>query len=238
MGLHKESSGGGRSGKLYVKRGAILRESDTELPGYELVSGEVDGVPYSKYIERHGGVDGMITDIRWYDTGEEYENRYQGIHVEISDDDDMHVLELPFASRPYDSFVKFAENIDFSKPIEFRAWPDKKENSTGFRAVQDGETVRQKYTKQYVIDNAGEPGACPVGVENKRTGKWNFDDQRDWLLDNLLENVVPKISRTTSSTDSAVEHDEPKIKRSKAKAASAAGEDRWAGVGDPIHDAE
>lgn len=229
MGLNKQTAGSGGGNILHVKRGAICLESSVELEGYQYTSGEVDGTPYEKWILKNGSVDGMVTGVFWYDTAEEGDGsekqRFQGLKVEIVDGDETYLLDLPYGKGPYDNFTKFAENIDFSKPVEFIAYPDKERpTSTVLNAKQDGQIIRQKYTK----DNLGD---CPPAVQNKLTKKWNFDDQREWLLNNLLENVVPKIKQQNTG-DTAVTHAEPKTK--KAKAAATEGEDRWAGVPDVI----
>jgi hypothetical protein len=218
MGLNKDN-GGNAMNKLHVKRNAICLESSKEIEGYEYVSGEVDGRPYEKWIQKHGSVDGMITGIEWYDTADQFEARYQGLHVGIDDGKEQYVLELPYATKPYDAFSRFAENIDFTKPVEFCAWYDRAKDSTGFCAKQDGQVIRQKYTKKYIEENTD----CPPAVENKRTGKLNFDEQRDWLLENILENIAPKIKKSTAAD--TVVHAEPKAKR--ASASSAAEEDHW-----------
>lgn len=230
MGLNKGNGGNGGN-ILVVKRGGICRESNHEMEGFEHVKGDVDGEPYEKWIQKFGSVDGMVTDIKWYDTEDQYSTRYQGLKITIDDGDENFTLDLPYASKSYDAFTKFAENIDFSKPVEFIAYPDREnKDSTVFNAKQDGQMIRQKYTKAYV--ESGESD-CPQAVENKRTGKWNFDAQRDWLLDNLLDNIVPKIANGSSS--SAVEEPAAKDKTKGKSKAAAANEDRWAGVEDPIH---
>lgn len=228
MGLNTGNGGSGGN-ILYVKRGAICLETDRETEGYQHVSGEVDGRPYEKWVQKHDSVDGMITKIYWYDTEEQHQVRYQGLKVDIQDGEDVFILDLPYGTKPYNAFTKFAENLDLTKPVEFCAWPDGE--STGFTAKQDGMKVAQKYIKQYVMDHADEPGACPVAVQNTRTQKWNFDEQHEWLLNNVLENVAPKVVQQ----DMQATHAEPK--KTKAKAKAAASDDNWGdGEGpDPIH---
>lgn len=224
MGL-KENSNNGGGNILVVQRGALCLKSDTPIDGYEKVEGETsDGNPYVKYVKKFGALDGMVTGINWYDTEDQYDTRFQGIKITIEDDTEHFLLDLPYASKAYDAFTRFADNIDFTKTVEFVAYPDReRKDSTVFNAKQDGQIIRQKYTKSNL-------GDCPPAVENKRTGKWNFDAQREWLLDNLLENIVPKIQGSVTKESS--ESGTGKGKKTKAAAAS---EDRWAGVEDPIH---
>jgi len=116
-------------------------------------------------------------------------------------------LDLPFERRQYDTFTKVAENIDYTKDVEIVAWPDKKDDRvTAFAVKQDGKFVQWKYTR----DNMGD---CPEATQNARTKKWNFDDQREWLLDRLLTVVAPACEAASAFDEpmpeySGTEHDE------------------------------
>lgn len=229
MGLNK-SNGSSGGNILHVKRGAICLESSEAKEGYERVEGDVDGNPYEKWVLKNGSVDGMITGTYWYDTGDEQPTRYQGLKVHIDDGDEQYMLDLPFGKGPYDNFTKFAENIDFEQTVEFVAFPDKdRPTSTVLAAKQDGKIIRQKYTK----NNLGD---CPPAVENKRTGKWNFDEQRDWLLDNLVTRGIVTMPATEEEEEMPTHTGKPAKPAAKAKAKAAAdSSDRWADVEDPIH---
>lgn len=170
---------------LSVKHGGLCLESKEPREGYELVEGEVNGTPYSKYIKKFAGLDGIITKIEWYERAGDY-GTFRGLKLRIVDGDETYFLDLPFEKRPYDYFTKVAENIDYSKPVEIVAWPDRQhEKQTAFAIKQDGTFIKWKYTKD-------DMGDCPPAKQT-RTGKWNFDDQRDWLLDRLLTVVVPQV---------------------------------------------
>ncbi len=180
-----------RSGNfLSVKRGAICLESKEPKEGYELEEGEVNGTPYSKYIKKFAGVQGTIVKVEWY-SRENNGNRYQGLHITLKDGGERCILDLPFEKRPYDYFTKSAENIDYSKPVTFEAWPDIKaakpgqQIPTAFICKQDGQYVQWKYTRD-------DMGACPPAVQ-RASGKWNFDDQRDWLLARIQQHVIPHV---------------------------------------------
>lgn len=241
MGLNKDTGGGSGGNILTVKRGALCLESKTEIEGWVHIEDDVDGRPYEKWIQKFGSVDGMITEMYWYDE-QPADIRYQGIKVRIEDGDESYLLDLPYDKKAYNAFVRFAENIDFTKPVEFMAWPDREDpRATGFCAKQDGQVVRQKYTKAFV--ESGETD-CPPAKVNKVTNKYNFADQNEWLLNNLLENVIPKLgTRMTGGGEATSAHEEPKPKKGKAKGVAATAstkkaEDRWANVEDPIHSDE
>ena len=187
--LHEQNTRNGNF--LSVKHGAICLESKEAKDGYELIEGEVNGNPYSKYIRKFRGVTALVVGIEWY-SRESGGNNYRGLHLKLKDGGERYILDLPFEKRSYDYFTKIAENIDYAKPVTFEAWPDVKNAKPGqqiptaFVAKQDDQYVQWKYTR----DNMGE---CPEAHQT-RTGKWNFDDQRDWLLERIVNIVAPKVA--------------------------------------------
>lgn len=184
--LHEQRTNDGLF--LSVKHGALCLESKEPKDGYELVEGEVNGTPYSKYIKKFAGLDGHITKVEWYERDGDY-GKFRGLKLSIKDKGEHYLLDLPFEKRPYDYFTKVAENINYAKPVEFVAWQDRKDpRVTAFAIKQDGQFVQWKYTK----DDMGE---CP-SAKQLRTGKWSFDDQREWLLERILTVVVPLVDAT------------------------------------------
>lgn len=228
MGLNKDA-GNANGNFVAVKHGGLCLESNTPRDGYEeiTVHNPKTDQDQQKWIMKFGSLDGMVRSIDWYDTNDEYDTRFMGIKIKIEDDGENFILDLPFAKRAYDAFAKFVENIDFTKPVEFVAWYDRKKDATGFAAKQDGQIVRQKYTK----DNMGD---CPEAVESKRTGKWNFDEQREWLLDNVVMKAAEVVAKLNQSPEpdyeEPVKHAEPKPKAKRSKAAAADAGDRWKDV--------
>lgn len=179
---------------LSVKRGALCLESKEPKEGFELVEGEVDGVQYAKYVKKFAGLDGRITKVEWYEREGDF-GTMRGLKLHIKDGGEHYFLDLPFEKRPYDYFTKVAENIDYTKPVEIVAWQDKKDHRvTAFAIKQDGKFVQWKYTR----DDMGE---CPE-AKQLRTGKWSFDEQREWLLERIINVVIPHV-------DALNEFDEP-----------------------------
>lgn len=172
---------------LAVKYGSLVRESKGPREGFveHEVTNPRSGEKIKKYIERFSAVEGTVTKIEWYDTEQKFENRYQGWKIHIEAKEDTVILDLPFASIPASRFMKLAENIDWSKPVEFRAWKDLKRDSTAFWVGQDNKSVPQKYT-------AANPGVCPLPIQNAR-GKWNYDAQMDFLQKQMNETVIPAV---------------------------------------------
>lgn len=194
MALHEQRQNDGLF--LSVKHGALCLESKEAKEGYEHIEGEVNGDPYSKYIKKYAALDGHITKVEWYERSTE-RTTFRGLRLSVKDKGEHFLLDLPFEKRPYDYFTKVAENIDYAKPVEFVAWPDRRAKPTlsgmiptAFAIKQDGQFVQWKYTKENM-------GDCP-DAKQTRTGKWNFDDQRDWLLERILTVVVPQVEASAA----------------------------------------
>ncbi len=186
---------------LHIQRGAICLKTDKPTEGYEEISGEVDGKPFTTYVRKFAAVDGYITKIVW-DVREHAGTTYRGLKVTIKDKGENYVLDLPFGKRQYDYFTKIAENIDYAQPVEFIAWQDRQDDRvTAFACKQNGNFVQWKYTK----DDMGE---CPPAVQAKVTGKWSFDAQREWLLDRILTIVVPHVDEVAKFTEPQAEYED------------------------------
>lgn len=189
---HTESSG-----RFFViKHNCICQESSKEKDGYEPIEvmNPQTRETSIKFIKRYDALEAMITKIEWRDTGEQYEQRYMSWKIYLDADGEKGVLEIPFNSRVGDRFMKLAENLDFSKPVEFRAWRDK-EDKTAFVVKQDGKSVPQKYTRE-------SPGECPPPVQ-KFGGKWNFDDQAEFLHGQMMNVVIPRVAAAAGSNGTA-----------------------------------
>lgn len=229
-----------------AKEGKLTDEQKEALveQGYEehQVFNPSENRQQMKWFKKFGTVDGLIKAITWYDTEDQQEQRYMGLKITIVDDEDTYVMDLPYAKSHYDSFVKFSENIDFSQPVEFSAWPDtnsKGKDVTAFTARQNGEIIRQRHTKAEI---EGGVSSCPAATTNK-VGKLNFDDQRDWLLDNLNNNVIPKVVALYGEPDevhgkSGVVEEEPAVKTKGKAKAKAALTDQWPDTKSAFHDDE
>ncbi len=172
---------------LLVKHNSLVLESKEPRDGYEeiTVHNPKTDADQQKWIKRYAAVDGLIKRIEWYDTQDNYQTRFMGIKIHLSDAGEYFQIDLPFNSRPYDSFTKLMENIDFAEPVEFSAWHDRKQDSTAFAVRQQGVPIKWKYTR----DNMG---ACPVPTQDS-FGKWNFQNQKEWLYRRLIDIVIPQV---------------------------------------------
>lgn len=181
----KERTNG--TGKFFViKHNSICEESSKEKPGFapvEVMNPRSHEVTI-KFIKKYDALEAMVTKIEWRDTGDKYEQRYMSWKIYLDTGEDKGVLEFPFESRVSSRFMKLAENLDFTKPVEFRAWRGN-DDKTAFIVRQDEQSIPQKYTKE-------NPGECPPPKE-KLGGKWNFDDQMLFLHERMMNVVIPRV---------------------------------------------
>lgn len=178
-----------RGTRLFAKYFSICEVAKKPREGFEEI--EVDnpqtGESVKKYIKRYEKVIGRIVNLEWRDTRDRYEQQYLSWIITLDDGEGMKAtLTLDFNSRPSHRFMNLAENLDFTKPVEFSAWRDisGKAPSIAFAVKQNGVKVDQLYSK----DN---PGERPAGI--KKLGKWNFDDQMIWLHERMMHVVIPKL---------------------------------------------
>lgn len=171
---------------LVVKHGGIVQESKHQREGFTPI--EVPNVRTGdkvvKYVKRYKKVIALIKKIEWYDR--EYEDtRFMGWKLLLDDQDGtVCTLDLPFESRVGTRFMKLAENIDYSQPVEFSAWRSA-DDTTAFSVKQNDQNVPQRYTRE-------DPGDCPPPVQGFNK-KWNFDAQKEFLHERMIQVVIPKV---------------------------------------------
>lgn len=208
MALHETTESTGQF--LVIKHGGICLESKEPKEGYDQITvhNPKTGQDQPKWIKRFKAVDGKVKRIEWYNRETDF-GTFMGVKIHLRDKGEYYQLDLPFNTRAFDSFSKLVENIDFTQPVEFSAWFDK-EGHTAFCVRQDGGTVKWKYTK----DNMGD---CPEPKKSK-LGKWNFDEQREWLVDRIVNVVIPHVDELNKFDEPEPEYtDEPR----RLKAATA-----------------
>lgn len=186
---------------LQVKHGCICQESRTPREGFVPieVTNVRTGDKVTKYIKRYKGVEALVRRIEWYDR-EHDGTRFMGWKLVLDANGTACTLDLPFESRVGSRFMKLAENIDFTQPIEFSAWkgPDDK---TAFSVKQNNENVPQKYTRD-------EPGDCPAPVQGFNK-KWNFDKQKEFLHARMVHVVIPRVQAINGASQSAATESSP-----------------------------
>lgn len=202
---------------VMIKHNALCLEAKEPTDGYteKEVTNPTTGEKMIKYIKLFGSLDGNVTKLEFYNTEDQYDQQYIGVNVHMEDAGEEFILQIPHGKQHFNTFCKIAENIDFTDRVEFWADKDRLKDTTKFGASQNGAGVKYRYTK----DN---PGPMPPATQNKTTKKWDFSKQNEWLLNNLVDNIIPAVNAQLGVSE-------------KAQAAAAGGEDRWADDPDPIH---
>jgi len=175
--------------RLFAKYFSICQVSKTPREGFETITVQnpQTGEDVPKHIKRYDKVIGYITKIDWRDTQDRYDQQFLSWEIHLDDHEGMEaMLSLDFDSAPSSRFMNLAENIDFTKPVEFSAWRDTsgKAPKTAFAVKQDGQNVSQRYTKD-------SPGERPAMV--KELGKWNSRTQMIWLHERMMNVVIPAV---------------------------------------------
>jgi len=171
---------------LQIKHHSIIEESKTPIVGFDEVEVENPRTKekIKKYVKKYKGVEALICKIEWYER--EFEDTtFRGWKLHLDAAGTPCILTLPFSSRVTSRFMRLAENINFSQPVEFSAWYDQKNDTTAFNVKQDGATVLQKYTKE-------NPGDCPEPTK-KRLGGWDFSAVNEYLYDVMMTEVIPAV---------------------------------------------
>lgn len=181
---------------LVVKHGGIVQESKHPREGFAPIDvvNVRSGETTTKYIKRYKGVEALVKKIEWYDR--EFEDtRFMGWKLVLDANGIACTLDLPFESRVGSRFMKLAENIDYSQPVEFSAWkgPDDK---TAFSVKQGGANVPQRYTRE-------EPGDCPAPTQGFNK-KWNFDAQKEFLHERMTTVVLPMVQAANAHTQTDI----------------------------------
>jgi hypothetical protein len=212
---------------LVIKDHSICEEAKSAREGFEEVhrKNPKTNQMVTKFIRQFDAVEGFVTNVEWYDTKKQYETRYMGYKVHMDAAGQPVVLDLPFKTRPYDAFVKFAGNIDWTKEVRFSAWHDRKGDCTAFCARQDDAVVRHKYTRE-------NPGKCPPPTHDDITG-WDFKAQRIWLKEQLDSVVLPAVQLAHEERETAKRHfvnseRDPQKARAAAAGGTESNESEWA----------
>lgn len=199
--VQKQNSNGLR---FSVKYHSICEISRKEREGFEeiKVPDISTGDEITKFIKRYDALEALVTKIEFRDTKQQYDTRFMSwlIHL-VNSEGKPAVLEIPFKTNASDRLMKLAENIDFARPVEFRAWCDTtgKKDKTAFyvgqrvnEADEKSVSVPQKYRK-------GEMGDCPEAVEE--LDGWNYGAQLKYLHSQMLNVVIPRVEAANAMRD-------------------------------------
>lgn len=194
--------------RLTVKYDSICEISKQAREGFEdiKVPDVSTGEELTKHIRRYDSIEALITNIEWRDTKQEYAVRFQSWRIHLRNAENQPaILEIPFKSNASDRFMKLAENIDFSRPVEFRAWRDTKSDKakTAFYVGQRANENDEKSAKVEQKYRMGQMGDCPEGVEE--LDGWNFAAQRKYLHSQMINVVIPRVQAVNAMSENSAE---------------------------------
>ena len=179
MGLNKNKSSGKflgiTNGKISLRvpegtDGAVERETKNGDIVYEEYFDSVSGYIVGGGVERK-----KIGD-----------NTIEQVTVKIKDSDGDHfTLNIPWASRMRDSFIKVLPNLDISKQVEIVVFPSKNAKDKGRPVLivkQGGSKVDWAYSRE---NSNGLPQPTKRTVKGVET--WDFSIVEDWLWSKGVE---------------------------------------------------
>lgn len=203
----------GPAGKyLVIKHHSICEESKKPKDGFMQieVANPRTGDVTIKYIKKYRMIEGYIDEVKWYDTGDKYDQQYTGFKLKIVADQ-VYFLDLPFESRACTRFMQLAEHIDFTDFVTFYAWKTTNKNTgneeTAIAFKQNDQNIPQVYSKD-------KPGECPIPTKTTVAGKtkWNFDATNAFLFERMQEIVAPLAKQCAEArTPSTAQRAEPEL---------------------------
>lgn len=191
--VQKQSDNGLR---FIVKYHSICEVSRKEKEGFEEIKVQdvSSGEEITKYVRRYDALEALVTKIEFRDTKQQYDTRFMSWLIHLTNAEGKPaVLEIPFKTNASDRFMKLAENINFTKPVEFRVWCDTsgKKDKTAFYVGQRVDAADEKSISVPQKYRRGEMGDCPEPVEE--LDGWNYSAQLKYLHSQMLNVVVPRV---------------------------------------------
>lgn len=121
-----------------------------------------------------------------------------GHRIEIDIDDVT--LQIGWKDfTPRDRFIKCLPNVDFTKPVKLKVWINE-QNKTAFVMEQDGQIVKQKWTR-------ANPGDMPEPKQTKEfdgSTSWDFREVEAFLHQTLMDEINRLDSRLDSFEDTGI----------------------------------
>lgn len=183
---------------LQVKHFSLWREIKAPVEGCETI--EVNNPRTAQKVIKYGyrfdNVEGRVVKLEKYDR--QYDaTRYFGFKMHIVDKSERYVLDLPYQSQILRRLLRVAPSIDWAAPLSISAFKSKKEkpgdlDSTGIWFRQRGETIKPYYTRE-------DPRGMPPATQDKITQEWDFKPQHRWLVNELIEHIIPIIDKVAAS---------------------------------------
>lgn len=120
----------------------------------------------------------------------------------LSDNGELHTLQLSYSNSFATQFLKMLPNIDVSKPI--RISPSTKmvdgKNQSSLFINQDGKPIKHAYTKD---TPNGLPDMKQVIVKGESI--WDDTDRLEFLHNMVMTTIVPKLGGTTEVVETTTD---------------------------------
>ena len=150
--------------------------------------------------ELYDTLEGRITGIQFKDG-----DYGQQLIISMENEGDVAHLQMPLSSSPASGFLKALPNVQPGALIKFKPKMEEKDGKrkTSLVLSQGGQGVKWFWTK----DNPGElPSMKKIKVKGKET--WDDSDQIDYLKAYVTDEFLPKIGKSKTDNQPAVEADE------------------------------
>lgn len=202
MALTENNKSGGVK-FLKIADYSIAEKYSSEQEGWEVLKTQDNtGKEYTSWIKRYRTVDGLITKIEFTKRtlpGTTTELSSWNIHLFDNTLNERYVLSIPATSPAASRFVKLAENIDPTLPVEIAAWKDTSDAKPkqAFMVKQVGNNVPQKYS---IKDNALSDYSNPdwkdaPALVIRRNGDKDWGAIEDFLFERMETVVIPRFSQ-------------------------------------------
>jgi hypothetical protein len=180
---------------LQAKHYCLWQELKKPVEGCDTV--EVTNPKTGQVLTKHGfafhTVTGRVMKIVKYDTEHKYATRFFGFKLHMEDAGQSYVFDMPYNGPALRKFLMVAANVNWDLPLSLTVFKGKKKGEASGGADpmviwfrQNGETVKAYFTK---TDQHGMPEA----TQDPHSKEWDFRAQRRWLVDYMVENIVPAI---------------------------------------------
>lgn len=191
---------------LQAKHYCLWQEIKKPVEGCETVevTNPSTGDTLTKYGYAYHTVTGRVMKIVKYDTEKKFKTRFFGFKLHMEDAGIPYVFDMPYNGPALRKFLMIAPNVDWSLPLSLTVFKGKKkaEHSGADPMViwfrQRDETVKAYFTK----DNLH---GMPEAIQDPHSKEWDFRAQRRWLVNYMVEHIIPAIEAAAAKVAPPVE---------------------------------
>ncbi len=203
---------------LDIKYSGLVSVSKTPKDGYKPISvpNPKTGEDVTKYVAEYDAVEGLVTEIEWRDTKDQYDDRYMDFRVHLDAAGTPVVVTFPFKSRSGSRLMNVAENIDYNRPLKIVAWRAADESLAVAFQQRDQDDKFQNVPPRY---RKGAMRDCPEPTYSELNG-WDFTAVNEYLWKVMMNKVIPAVE--------AVGNQRPDVESGEPSAQQEVHQDPWA----------